>query len=60
MMEEFKTNALVVTEIWLKDNKEDDQWTKSSEFNTNGYQIQTINGINKGGGGVALITIDEA
>ena len=57
-MEEFKIDALIVTETWLKDNKEGDQWTKSCEFNTNGYQIQTINRINNRGG-VALITKDE-
>ena len=28
-MEEVKINALVITETWLKDNKEDDQWMKS-------------------------------
>ena len=55
-MEELKIDALIVTETWLKDNSEDDQWTKSSKLNTNGYQIQTINRINKRGGGVALIT----
>ena len=60
-MEEFKIDALIVTETWLKDNKEVYQWTKSSELNTNGYQIETINRINKrGGGGVALITKDKA
>ena len=59
-MEEFKVDAPVVTETWLKDNKEDDQWTKSCEFNTNGYQMQTINRINRIGGGVALITKNEA
>ena len=59
-MEEFKIDTLIVTETWLKENKEDDQWTKSSELNTNGYQIQTINRINKRGEGVALITKDEA
>ena len=31
----------------------------SSELNTNGYQIQTINRINQRGGGVPLITKDE-
>ena len=40
-MEEFKTDVIIVTETWLKDYKEDDQWTKSCELNTNGYQIQT-------------------
>ena len=59
-MEEFKIVMLIVTETWLKDNMEDDQWTKSSELSTNGYQIQTINRINKRGGGVALITKDDA
>ena len=58
-MDEFKIDALIVTETCLKDNKEDDQWTKSSELNTNGYQIQTINRIDKRGG-VALITKYEA
>ena len=57
-MEEFKTDALIVTETWLKDNNEDDQWIKSSELNTNGYEIQKINRINKRGG-VALIKKDE-
>ena len=37
-MKEFKINTLVVTETWLEDNKEDDQWTKSYELNTNRYQ----------------------
>ena len=41
-MGEFKIDPLVVTETWLKDNKEDDQWNKSSELNRNGYQIQSI------------------
>ena len=59
-MEELKIDALTVTETWLQDNKEDDQWTKSSELNTNRYQIQTINRINERGGGVALITKNEA
>ena len=59
-MEELKINALVVSETWLKDNKEDNQLTKSSKLNTNAYQIQTINRINKRGGEVALITKDEA
>ena len=45
-MEEFKIHALIVTETCLKDKKEDDQWTKSSELNTNGYQIQATNRIN--------------
>ena len=48
-MEEFKIDALIVTETGLKDSKEDDQWTKSCEFNTNGFQTQTINRINKRG-----------
>ena len=59
-MEEFKIDALAITETWLKDNKEDDQWAKTCEFNTYGYQIQTIHRINKRGGGVALVTKDEA
>ena len=59
-IKEFKIYALIVIETWLKDNKKDDQLTKSSELNTNGYQIQTINRINKRGVGAALITKDEA
>ena len=48
-MEEFIIDALIVTETRLKDSKEDDQWTKSFKLNTNGYQTQTINIINKRG-----------
>ena len=59
-MGEFKIDPLIVTETWLKDNNEDEQWTKSSELNTYGHHIQTINRINKRGGGVALMTKDEA
>ena len=59
-MEEFKIDAIIVTETWLKANKEENQWIKSSELNTNGYQMQTINRINKTGGRVVLITKDEA
>ena len=44
----------------MKDSKEDDQWDKLYELNTDGYQIQTINRINKRGGGVVLITKEEA
>ena len=40
-MEDFKIDALIVTEMWLKDNMEDELWTKSSQLNTNRYQIQT-------------------
>ena len=59
-MENYKLDALKITEKWLQDNEEDDQWTKSSKLNTNGYQIQTINRINNRGGGTALITNDKA
>ena len=37
----------MITETLLQDNEEDDQWAKSFELNTNGYQIQTINRINE-------------
>ena len=59
-MEELRIDVLIATKTWLKDNKEDDQCTKSSELNINGYKIQTINRINKREGGVSLITKDEA
>ena len=53
-MEEYKLDALIITETWLQDNEEDNQWNKSSEFNTNEYQIQITNRINKRGGGICL------
>ena len=43
--EECKLDGLLLTETWLQDNEEDT--SGGSEFNTNGYQIQTINRINK-------------
>ena len=49
-------NALIIIETWLQGNEEDSQWTKSSKLNTNGYQTQNINRINKRGAGIALIT----
>ena len=58
-IEEYKLNVLKITETWLQVNEEDNQWTKSSELNTYGYLIQTINRINRRGGGIALITKDE-
>ena len=29
---------IIITETWLQDNDEDDQWTKSSEFDRDGYK----------------------
>ena len=59
-IEEYKLDELIITETWVQDIYKDDQGTKSSELNTNVYQIPTINRINKKGGGIALITKDEA
>ena len=56
-IEEYKLDAFIITETWLQDN-EDNQWTKSSKLNTNGYQIQTIYRIKRRGGTV-LITKDK-
>ena len=58
-IEEYKLDALIITETWLQDKEEDNQWTESSILKTNGYDIQTINRFNKKGGGNAL-TKEEA
>ena len=48
----------MITETWLKDNKENDKiWMNGSLFNSgNGYKISVVNkpGIQKGGG-LALV-----
>ena len=57
-MEKQKLNELVITEMWLTDNKENDKiWIDCSLFNSgNSYKISLVNrpGI-KEGGGLALI-----
>ena len=48
----------MITETWLKDNKENDKiWMDCSLFNSgNGYKISVVNrpGIKKGGGLVLI------
>ena len=57
-MEKQQINRLVVTETWLKDNKESDKiWMDCSLFNSgDGYKISAMNrpGIKKGGGLVLI------
>ena len=52
-IEKQKLNGLVITETWLKYNKENDKiWMDFSLFNSgNGYKISVVNrpGIKKGG-----------
>ena len=58
-IEEYKLDALIITETVLQDNEEDNQWTKSSKLNTNGYQIQTNNRIKRRAKRITLILKDE-
>ena len=50
------SDITIITKTWLKDTKEDNTWTLSSEFNNDSYQISTKNRRNKRGGGIALVT----
>ena len=50
------SNITIITETWLKDTKEDNTWTLSSEFNNDSYQISTKTRRDKRGGGIALVT----
>ena len=52
-MEKQKLNGLVITEMWLKDNKQNDKiWMDCGLFNSgDGYKLSVVNrpGIKKGG-----------
>ena len=46
---------LVITETWLTDTDEDQQWLKTSELDNSDYRIEVQNRTNKKGGGLALL-----
>ena len=50
----YQIDLLVITETWLRDTKDDQQWLLASELNRNGFQMLPINGKIKKGGGIAL------
>ena len=47
---------LVITETWLTDTDEDQQWLKTSELDNSDYRIEVQNRTNKKEGGLALIS----
>ena len=46
---------LVITETWLTNMDEDQQWLKTSELDNSEYRIEVQNRTNKKGGGLALL-----
>ena len=47
---------LVITETWLTNTDEDQQWLKTSELDNSDYRIEVQNRTNKKGGGQAYST----
>ena len=52
---EYKLDALDITETWLQNTVEDDTWLQASEFHKDGHEISNINRQDKRGGGIALL-----
>ena len=50
-----KFDAFLITEIWLKDTKNDQSWLKASTLNSGNYAVHPINREDKNGGGIALV-----
>ena len=46
---------LVITETWLTNTDEDQQWLKTSELDNSDYRIDVQNRTNKKGGGLVLL-----
>ena len=48
-----QVDLAILMETWLCE--EDDTWVKELECNQNGYKLDTVNGIDRQGGGIGLI-----
>ena len=48
-------DTAVITETWLTNSDMDAIWMESTEYKKDGYQVSTINRIDKKGSGLALI-----
>ena len=53
-LNDYQIDLLVITETWLRDTKDNQQWLLGSELNRNGFQTLPINRKMKKGGGIAL------
>ena len=52
---EYKLDALLITETWLQNTVDDDTWLQESEFSKDGHGISNINSEDKRGEGIALL-----
>ena len=53
---EYKLDALLITETWLQNTDEDDIWLQASEFCKDDHKIFIINRQDKRGEGIALLS----
>ena len=53
-LNDYQMDLLVITETWLRDTEDNQQWLLGSELNRNGFQTLPINRKIKKGGGIAL------
>ena len=52
---EYKLDALFITETWLQNTDEDNNWLQASEFHKDDHEIFNINRQNKREGGITLL-----
>ena len=52
---EYKLDALLITETWLQNTVEDDVWLQASEFHKDGHEISNISRQDKRIEGIALL-----
>ena len=52
---EYKLDALLITETWLQNTIKDDTWLQASECHKDGHKISVINRQDKKGGGIAIL-----
>ena len=52
---EYKLDALLITETWLQNMVDNDTWLQAREFHKDGHEIFNINRQDKRGGSIALL-----